>query len=129
MYSQFSEAAMAVLNSDVHRVWKNEHRIENCTKVRMQNPRSFYMLFKHCWSQELLHEAKKFSKQTTQWMNLYQTFNDSLKEVGDVENWLSAIEVDMSVVSESMITLIETGVFVTGVFDVASSTPDNRGGL
>eukprot|EP00299_Pterocystis_sp_00344_P010615 c4785_g1_i2.p1 GENE.c4785_g1_i2~~c4785_g1_i2.p1 ORF type:complete len:144 (+),score=43.48 c4785_g1_i2:35-466(+) len=86
--TKFSEVALNVLNADVANVWRNQHKIESKLK-------------------EIQSEAKKFTKQTTTWVNTYQAFNNVLKEVGDVENWLATIELDMQVVSDSLIAVSE----------------------
>eukprot|EP00124_Ichthyophonus_hoferi_P001013 Ihof_evm8s45 gene=Ihof_evmTU8s45 len=41
----------------------------------------------------------KFSKQATQWITMLESFNQALKEIGDVENWSQVIEKDMRVVA------------------------------
>eukprot|EP00301_Raphidiophrys_heterophryoidea_P012351 c1881_g1_i1.p1 GENE.c1881_g1_i1~~c1881_g1_i1.p1 ORF type:complete len:105 (+),score=21.79 c1881_g1_i1:229-543(+) len=75
---------MDAANAEVAIVWKNETAIEGEIKL-------------------LSIESKKFSKQISQWLNVYNSFNDALKEVGDVENWLGAIEADMKIVTEAVV--------------------------
>eukprot|EP00123_Amoebidium_parasiticum_P009081 comp19221_c0_seq1/m.21982 comp19221_c0_seq1/g.21982 ORF comp19221_c0_seq1/g.21982 comp19221_c0_seq1/m.21982 type:complete len:128 (-) comp19221_c0_seq1:367-750(-) len=41
----------------------------------------------------------KFSKQASQWITMMESFNQALKEIGDVENWSRVIETDMRVVA------------------------------
>jgi len=43
--------------------------------------------------------ATEFSKQTGNWIALVDSFNTSLKELGDVKAWAAAIETDMKTVS------------------------------
>lgn len=43
--------------------------------------------------------ATEFAKQTQNWITLVDSFNTSLKELGDVKSWASAIEQDMKTVS------------------------------
>lgn len=52
---------------------------------------------------KLLHtQAQRFTKQTTQWLNMFQTLNASLKELGDVENWAGHIHDDVQVVVKNV---------------------------
>ncbi|KAJ3074188.1 biogenesis of lysosome- organelles complex 1 subunit 1 [Podochytrium sp. JEL0797] len=46
----------------------------------------------------VLAEVKTFTTQTKKWLDLVETLNTSLKELGDVNNWANAIEADVSVV-------------------------------
>ncbi|EDV27177.1 uncharacterized protein TRIADDRAFT_54870 [Trichoplax adhaerens] len=48
-----------------------------------------------------IHTAE-YSKVASQWMGLVDGFNQSLKEIGDVENWAKTIENDMQVVCKSL---------------------------
>jgi len=43
--------------------------------------------------------ATEFAKQTQNWISLVDSFNCSLKELGDVKAWATAIETDMKTVS------------------------------
>mmetsp|Transcript_18119 Transcript_18119/g.22967 ORF Transcript_18119/g.22967 Transcript_18119/m.22967 type:complete len:81 (+) Transcript_18119:154-396(+) len=50
-------------------------------------------------AKKLQQETAKFSKQTAQWVSLVESFNNSLKELGDIENWAQMIENDMKAIS------------------------------
>jgi hypothetical protein len=56
---------------------------------------------------KLSKETTRFAKQTTQWVGMYSTFNESLKELGDVANWSAAIESEMNVVAATLERVIE----------------------
>jgi len=53
-------------------------------------------------AKQLHLNATNFSKQTTAWLQLIDSFNNSLKEVGDVENWARTIEGDMRTISSTL---------------------------
>ena len=53
-------------------------------------------------AKQLHLNASNFSKQTASWLTLIESFNRSLKEVGDVESWSKAIENDMRAVSSTL---------------------------
>ena len=53
-------------------------------------------------AKQLHLNATNFSKQTTAWLQLIDNFNNSLKEVGDVESWAKTIENDMRAVSSTL---------------------------
>lgn len=53
-------------------------------------------------AKQLHLNATNFSKQTTAWLQLIDSFNSSLKEVGDVESWAKTIENDMRAVSSTL---------------------------
>eukprot|EP00004_Rigifila_ramosa_P004853 TRINITY_DN15304_c0_g1_i1.p2 TRINITY_DN15304_c0_g1~~TRINITY_DN15304_c0_g1_i1.p2 ORF type:complete len:147 (+),score=31.39 TRINITY_DN15304_c0_g1_i1:16-456(+) len=54
-------------------------------------------------AQELQKQSARFCKQTQDWLTMIAKFNDSLKELGDVENWAMQIEHEM----KSMATALE----------------------
>ena len=53
-------------------------------------------------AKQLHLNATNFSKQTAAWLQLIDSFNDSLKEVGDVESWAKTIETDMQAISSTL---------------------------
>jgi len=63
-------------NTDVIKVFQNQQLIENEAK-------------------QLNAQVEKFNKQTAQWIQTFQQLNQSLKELGDVENWANHINNDI----------------------------------
>ena len=53
-------------------------------------------------AKQLHLNATNFSKQTAAWLQLIDGFNNSLKEVGDVESWAKTIETDMRAISSTL---------------------------
>lgn len=53
-------------------------------------------------AKQLHLNATNFSKQTSAWLQLIDSFNNSLKEVGDVESWARTIETDMRTISSTL---------------------------
>lgn len=53
-------------------------------------------------AKQLVSNVTQFSSSVSQWLNLMDSFNKSLKQLGDVENWAKAIESDMRIVSSSL---------------------------
>ena len=53
-------------------------------------------------AKQLVSNVTQFSSSVSQWLNLMDSFNKSLKQLGDVENWARAIESDMRIVSSSL---------------------------
>ena len=53
-------------------------------------------------AKELHTHAAEFARQTQNWLSLVDSFNGSLKEVGDLESWSNAIEKDLKVVSSAL---------------------------
>mmetsp|Transcript_14040 Transcript_14040/g.29468 ORF Transcript_14040/g.29468 Transcript_14040/m.29468 type:complete len:118 (-) Transcript_14040:96-449(-) len=47
-------------------------------------------------------QAHKFNKQTTQWMGAITTFNNSLKELGDFEQYVKTLEWEIQTVSDAI---------------------------
>lgn len=53
-------------------------------------------------TRNLQAQATRFAKQTTQWLSLVDGFNESLKEIGDIENWAKTIENDMAAIASAL---------------------------
>eukprot|EP00742_Colponemidia_sp_Colp-10_P009347 GILJ01010183.1.p1 GENE.GILJ01010183.1~~GILJ01010183.1.p1 ORF type:complete len:133 (-),score=24.07 GILJ01010183.1:128-526(-) len=47
-------------------------------------------------------ETAQLSKQTTQWLKLYDGFAHALKELGDIENWTKVIETDLGSINNML---------------------------
>uniref|UniRef100_A0A8D0CKW9 Biogenesis of lysosome-related organelles complex 1 subunit 1 n=1 Tax=Scleropages formosus TaxID=113540 RepID=A0A8D0CKW9_SCLFO len=47
-------------------------------------------------------QASQFAKQTSQWISMVESFNQALKEIGDVENWARSIEMDMRTIATAL---------------------------
>merc|ERR1719383_1657961 len=78
--NKLTEALVDHLNVGVAQAYLNQKRLDSEAK--------------------LLHQsATNFAKQTQSWLNVIETFNGSLKELGDIQGWAKAIEDDLNVVS------------------------------
>ena len=53
-------------------------------------------------AKQLHAHASNFAKQTGSWLHLVDTFNGTLKELGDVQSWAKSIESDMKTVSSAL---------------------------
>ncbi|PRP78739.1 GCN5-like 1 domain-containing protein [Planoprotostelium fungivorum] len=53
-------------------------------------------------SRNLQVQTQRFSKQSAQWLSLVNNFNESLKEIGDIENWGKTIENDMTSIARTL---------------------------
>ena len=76
-------AAMDTVNVGVATVWHNQQQLE-------------------AEARQLQQQAQRFNTQTTQWLSTFQSFHQSLKELGDVENWARTIESDMAFINSSL---------------------------
>ncbi|GJJ70072.1 biogenesis of lysosome-related organelles complex 1 subunit 1 [Entomortierella parvispora] len=47
-------------------------------------------------------QSARYAKQTAQWLSLVENFESSLKELGDVQNWVQVIEKDMAQVTAAL---------------------------
>ena len=78
-----STAAMDSVNVGVSTVWHNQQQLELEART-------------------LQEQAKRFAKQSGQWLATHQAFHSSLKALGDVENWARSLESDMTFVNSSL---------------------------
>jgi len=76
-------AAMDTVNVGVATVWHNQQQLE-------------------AEARQLQQQAQRFNTQTEQWLSTFQSFHQSLKELGDVENWARTIEADMAFINSSL---------------------------
>ncbi|SAM04238.1 hypothetical protein [Absidia glauca] len=53
-------------------------------------------------SRELAQHTARYTKQTKQWLQLVDDFNDALKELGDVQHWAQVMEQDMRAVMTTL---------------------------
>ena len=77
------DATMDSLNQGVATVWHNQQQLELEART-------------------LQEQAKRFAKQSGQWLATHQAFHSSLKALGDVENWARSLESDMAFVNSSL---------------------------
>ena len=75
--------AMDSINVGVSTVWHNQQQLELEART-------------------LQEQAKRFAKQSGQWLATHQAFHSSLKALGDVENWARSLESDMAFVNSSL---------------------------
>ena len=76
-------AAMDAINGGAATVWHNQQQLELEART-------------------LQEQAKRFAKQSGQWLATHQAFHSSLKALGDVENWARSLESDMGFVNSSL---------------------------
>jgi hypothetical protein len=53
-------------------------------------------------AKRLHSHAAEFAKQTHAWINLVDSFNSSLKDLGDCQSWAASIERDLKVVTSAL---------------------------
>ncbi|CAK9235950.1 hypothetical protein BDL97_08G100700 [Sphagnum fallax] len=52
--------------------------------------------------------VQRFSKQTSQWLNVIHTFDSALKEIGDFENWIKVMEYDCKKIAGTLRSISES---------------------
>ncbi|CAM9537495.1 biogenesis of lysosome-related organelles complex 1 subunit 1 [Lampetra fluviatilis] len=78
-----ADAMVDQLNVGVAQAYQNQRRLDAEAKT-------------------LQVQAAQFAKQTVQWLNMVENFNQALKEIGDVENWARSIEMDMRTIATAL---------------------------
>ncbi|XP_068671512.1 biogenesis of lysosome-related organelles complex 1 subunit 1-like [Montipora foliosa] len=81
--SRLTYRMMDTLNVGVEQAYVNQRKLETEAK-------------------QLQVHAVRFSKQTVQWLQMLESFNKALKELGDVENWSRVIEADMIAIASAL---------------------------
>lgn len=90
------------VNGGVAAVFSNQRQIEAEAKL-LQSQVPLRFLHITCRTADLqTYKVIKFSKQTTQWVQMIEGFNNALKELGDIENWAKTIERDMATIASSL---------------------------
>eukprot|EP00316_Scyphosphaera_apsteinii_P026356 CAMPEP_0119317688 /NCGR_PEP_ID=MMETSP1333-20130426/43874_1 /TAXON_ID=418940 /ORGANISM="Scyphosphaera apsteinii, Strain RCC1455" /LENGTH=137 /DNA_ID=CAMNT_0007323691 /DNA_START=12 /DNA_END=425 /DNA_ORIENTATION=- len=75
--------AMDSININVATIWHNQQQLEAEARRLHQN-------------------SQHFAKQAGQWVHAFNSFSQSLKALGDVENWARTIESDMAFINSSL---------------------------
>lgn len=75
------------LNSQIEILHENQKKIDNQCKV-------------------IRSEADKLVTQNQNWMKMYSNLNNSLKKVGDLNNWAMILEKEMAEVSAAITKLV-----------------------
>jgi len=78
-----ADGVLDAVNSGVTEVYVNQKLLDNEAR-------------------ELQAQALRFSKQTKQWVALCEQLNNSLKEIGDIENWARVMEDDVVAISTTL---------------------------
>lgn len=53
-------------------------------------------------TRQFQHNVTNLQKQSDQWLKLMDSFNHSLKEIGDVTNWAKSLESEMTKISHTL---------------------------
>ena len=77
-------------------------------------------------TKQLYTNIEHFSRQTNQWLTLMNSFNDSLKQLGDVENWAKVIENDMREISSILEYVYKTPTTTTTTTTTTSTQPNSK---
>ncbi|XP_023326852.1 biogenesis of lysosome-related organelles complex 1 subunit 1 [Eurytemora carolleeae] len=81
--NKLTEALVDHLNVGVAQAYLNQKRLDSEAK--------------------LLHQsATNFAKQTQSWLTVVESFNTSLKELGDISGWAGAIHQDLRTVASTL---------------------------
>jgi hypothetical protein len=75
-----TDALMDSVNKSVNEIFQNQRQIET-------------------EAQKMKAETARFTKQTRLWLNTIDSFNNSLKELGDFEGYAASIEGEMRTVA------------------------------
>jgi len=81
--SRVADGVLDAVNAGVTEVYVNQKLLDNEAR-------------------ELQAQAARFSKQTKQWVALCEQLNNSLKEIGDIENWASVMEDDVVAIAATL---------------------------
>lgn len=81
--SELNDIIVDEINSDISILFKNEKKIET-------------------ESNKLQQLINQHSKDVLQWNDLTKMLDNSLKELGDVQNWVALIERDMKVITSTI---------------------------
>ncbi|ORX65319.1 hypothetical protein BCR32DRAFT_330388 [Anaeromyces robustus] len=81
--SELNDIIVDEINSDISILFKNEKRIET-------------------ESNKLQSLINQHSKDVLQWNDLTKMLDNSLKELGDVQNWVDLIERDMKIITSTI---------------------------
>ena len=83
-------------------------------------------------AKQLHTNATDFAKQTQNWLNLVGSFNATLKDLGDVENWAKTIENDMKTISTTLEYTYkvnrEANLALAGATSASSTIPPSASG-
>ncbi|EDO43565.1 predicted protein [Nematostella vectensis] len=81
--SKLTYRLMDTVNSGVEQAYINQRKLETEAK-------------------QLQTQANTFAKQSVLWLQMVESFNQALKELGDVENWSRVIEADMTSIASAL---------------------------
>ncbi|XP_053907371.1 biogenesis of lysosome-related organelles complex 1 subunit 1 [Cuculus canorus] len=81
--TRLTEALVDHLNVGVAQAYVNQRKLDQEVKA-------------------LQAAAAQFARQTGHWIAMVESFNQALKEIGDVENWARSIELDMRTIATAL---------------------------
>jgi DNA polymerase II small subunit/DNA polymerase delta subunit B len=85
--NKLSNTLSSQLASEIGLVYRNQRRIENEAKKLQGN-------------------TLKFNKQLEQWQQQYNQYNNEIKQLGDINNFVNMIDQDLSALAVSLSTII-----------------------